>query len=126
MSHYPMNAFERRQSAVEKIVFDNIGQVDDGDLGRLIRDVSFADLFEACENLRFLGRTDKWNKAVDKFRETIQMCFDTFCNENDISEGERSHIVMQTQVYFAEYTRREFIRLVKHAIYQGTTYVWNI
>jgi hypothetical protein len=118
-------AKDKRRDAVLRILGSWIGQEDDGDIGKLIRQGSFADMLAEVDELRTMSRTEKWQAGCDKWRETILQMYNIFCRDNEF-DALNTIYWNATDAEFAEMTRREFISLLKHTVNVGTTHVWGI
>lgn len=119
-------AKDRRRKAIEAIVSNWIGMEDDGDLGRLIHDGSFADLYNDVSKLITLSRMDRWVTGVAHWEQTVHQAFHVFCRDNEISDAERQMHWTNPNAYYTPETRKQFILLLKWAITTGNVNVWGI
>ena len=118
-----MNTSDRQQ-AIKAILSGWIEMDDPTCIGQLIHTrPSFSQLRNEVVNLKGYGRSMKWTKAINEWLAFIDLMHKIFCDENGFSYISAQHWHTIDTDYAFE-TRREFQRIIKHAVMQGSTYAF--
>lgn len=116
----------QRQEAIKALQSDWIEMYDSNAMGQLIRKGSFSDLHADVESLAEMGRSKAWKKGVEQWLDVVAQMYKIFMEQSfdDVDNGDMNFGWELNDEDFGGETRREFQRLIKHAIFQGSTYAF--
>lgn len=112
----------QRFEAIKVIQYKWIENEDPQAMGQLIHEGSFSDLRNDVYALDKLSTSRVWKSGVAEWLDTIHQMFEIFMEQSQFINRD-IHWKNTDNAYGGE-TRKEFIRLLKHAIMQGSTYAY--
>ena len=123
------NAKERRATVVEKLMFDWIGQ-SGPETGIMVKepDSRFADLKREVEQFRSFGNGKGWTDAVNRSLLEIDNAFEEFLGYAGLARDaiEGKDLWEKDIDYFSFELRKDYARLVKHAVYMTCFHCHNV